>query len=461
MRVLLRAWSRRGGRWLAPLLAAVLAGCASPGEWQARETLRRIERGEFGPLPSLRGPKPALPQLTEASPLADYVRYAELSNPGVQAALSKWRAALERVAQVATLPEPRLTLMGMWTRGRSEPIEKRAEGSQEFMGFGKLTAMGEMALAEAEMARQEHEMARLRVAYRVKDAYFELYYVARAVAVMRENVELLKNFEAIALSRYRVGKGEFMDTVRAQVELSKVENELRSLTDMLGPIGAQLNAALGRGPAAPLPPPKAIPEEKLEDAEEALVARLRECSPELRMLAAEIAKERAAVALARRSYYPDFMLGLRYTVESPPDAMGMRSWMPMVTSALPVWWGKYRAARREAEARLEGASLAQADKSNTLSSDLAMMLFRYRDAARRVALYRDSLIPKADQSLKAVQAAYAVGRAEFTALVDAERMLLEFRLDQERARTDQAQRLAEIEMMIGGRGPAARPSPSK
>jgi len=66
-----------------------------------------------------------------------------------------------------------------------------------------------------------------------------------------------------------------------------------------------------------------------------------------------------------------------------------------------------------------------------------------------VDLFRDTLVPKARQSLKATEAAFRAGNANFVDLVDAERVLLEFQLSQERALADQAQHVARLEMLVG------------
>jgi outer membrane protein TolC len=92
-----------------------------------------------------------------------------------------------------------------------------------------------------------------------------------------------------------------------------------------------------------------------------------------------------------------------------------------------------------------------------------MVLYRFRDAERKVDLYRDTLVPKAEQSLKATETAFRAGKATFTDLVDAERVLLEFELSHERALASHAQRLAELEMLIGRdlpRAPAGQPEKS-
>jgi outer membrane protein TolC len=142
----------------------------------------------------------------------------------------------------------------------------------------------------------------------------------------------------------------------------------------------------------------------------------------------------------------------------------------MFAISIPIWWDKYAAGVREARLRHAAADLEAKDKANLLSADLKMALYRLRDANRRVNLYRQVLVPRAQQSLRAVESAYRTGGAAFNDMIDLQRMLLEFQLAGERALVDQAQRLAEVEMLVGreipqamlggpSTQPASRPAP--
>ena len=121
-----------------------------------------------------------------------------------------------------------------------------------------------------------------------------------------------------------------------------------------------------------------------------------------------------------------------------------------VSMNVPIWYRKYEAAEREAQARLRSARRAVEDRGATLTAELKLTLFKFRDAERKINLYRDTLVPKAEQSLRATETAYKGGKMDFLNLIDAQRALLAFRLAQERALADRAQRLAELEMVVGG-----------
>src|SRR5690606_616088 len=101
----------------------------------------------------------------------------------------------------------------------------------------------------------QYEAARLRLFDEVKQAYYELYYVGRSVGVATENVDLLKQFEETARSKYESGTAEYGDMIKAQVELDKLRDRLRTLQDSSHPLVARLNATLNRPAESALPFP--------------------------------------------------------------------------------------------------------------------------------------------------------------------------------------------------------------
>ena len=263
------------------------------------------------------------------------------------------------------------------------------------------------------------------------------------------------------IERYIAAAAGHPDVIKAQVELGKLDDGVRSLLDLRGPLAARLNAALGRPAEVPVPWPVGLPEERIEAEDADLLALTKEANPELKALQSDVAKHESAVELAAKRYYPDVTFGMDY-VETDHAIMpnlkesGKDPVIASVSINLPVWRESYRAAERQAEARLRSAQRALADRENTLGSDLKVALYYMRDAERKMDLYRDFLIPLAEESLKATEAAYTAGGADFLNLLDAQRMLLEFQLLLERALADHVRRLAEAEMLVGENLPRAK-----
>lgn len=465
--------------FLAVALAALATGCAVPVKapepvaWPAE----RSTWSDIPELPARAGsvaePSPgdtsALPQ---NSTLDDYIAYAMRHSPELDAAWQRWRAVAERVPQAQSLPDPRLGLGIVLDQvdADAEYMGERYSISQMFPWFGKLALRGDVALEDAQVEARRFEAARLALVERVTDAWFELAWLDQAVATARENRELMIRLESVARARYRVGAVSQADVNRAQVELGRLDDQLRSLEDMRGPARATLNAALGRPAHATLPgqfdapsrqPPAPLPE--LDDAQWLALVRIR--NPELAAAQHRVAREQHAVALARRDYYPDITLGLEYGRDATArmagmDGGGSDTLAGTVSFSLPIRRGRIAAGVREAEARAGAASLQVQAQEYGLEAELKQALFVHRDSLRRASLYGGTLLPKARQSLASTEAAYRAGEAGFSDLVDAQRVLLEFALAHERAAADRAQAVARIRTLVGelpGPVPPLRP----
>ena len=443
----------------AALLAAAAmpaGGCASSEHPQPVAGLDR-EAGSSRRVVAGRGQVPEPAELTEGSGLSDYLAYAALNNAGLEAAFNRWKAAAERVPQAKSLPDPRFTYRYFISEieTRVGPQRQAFGLSQTFPWFGKLELSGGVAAEAANAERRRYEAAKLELFYRVKDAYYEYYYLRRSIAVVAENIRLVKNLEQVARVRYKAAVGGHANLIRAQVELGKLDDRLRSLQALREPIVAGLNAALNRPADAPLAWPKDIKEESISPGDDQLLAWLAESNPELQAMSAEIARWERQIELAGKDYFPDVTVGVDYidvakpTGSMRPSDAGKDAVSVMASLNIPIWWDRLAAGVREARNRRFAAVLARRQKVNDLSASLKLALYHYHDAERKIDLYRDTLVPKAAESVKTAEAAFRAGRAGFLDVIDSQRILLEFGLAAERALAGKAQRLAELEMILG------------
>jgi outer membrane protein TolC len=450
----------RAPRLAAWVLALVpLAACAAPRAGPAAG-------GDAGSLSAPHGAAPAAGDGTGRAPSDDplpgaqdavalWVAWAEAHNPGLGAARARWQAALEAVRQEGALPDPRLRIGYMLehVETRTGPMRGQFGLEQPFPWFGTLDAAERRAHERAAEAAEDLEATRLLLGERVRTALHELAWLEHAVAVAEAHAALVSQWEQAARSRYAAGSASQADVLRAQVELGKLQDRARTLADLHGPLVARLNAALGRPagahvdpPARPWPAPVAVDETALRDG-------LPDTSPALRARARRVAAAEAGIELSEKAFWPDLAVGLEYTsigrADAPVDGSGDDALALTLGIELPVWRGRYAAGERRARAERSAAAAERADARRLLEAELAMTLYGLRDADRRLALYRDGLVPKGRQALAALAAAYAVGDASLLELVDAERELIEFELSAARAEADRANALVRAETLSG------------
>jgi cobalt-zinc-cadmium efflux system outer membrane protein len=125
--------------------------------------------------------------------------------------------------------------------------------------------------------------------------------------------------------------------------------------------------------------------------------------------------------------------------------------MLMFSINLPVWRESYKAAERQAKSIVLKTQQHRTQAENTLIAQAEQTLYDFEDSNRRIKLYGNILLPKAEELLQASETAYQAGTIDFLSLIDAQRMLLEFQLEYERAVTDNQQKLAELEMLVGAK----------
>ena len=397
--------------------------------------------------------------------LADYLARAALQSPALEAAFNRWRAAGEEPARAGALPDPTLTYERFIreVETRAGPQRNALQIAQKIPWFGTLGLRAEAADHAAQAARHAYEGAKLALFRRVRDAYAEYYYLARATEIARENAALLKGLEEVVRTRYRHNLTGQADLIRLQVELGRVRDRVRSLVDMRAAAMARLAAAVGLPVGTDLPAPRELDTPGVELKDGQLIAWAMASSPALKGDAAEIARRKSEVHLARKAYWPDLTLGVKWidtshSVGGMPIDDGKDPVLAMVSVNVPIWRNKLAAGVRQSRYRQLAAVKVRADRADRLAADVSEAAFRARDARAKIDLYRRLLVPRATESLKATTAAFSAGTAGFSDLIDAQRVLLEFSLIQERARADYAQHVAVLEALIGRHLPPAPPA---
>ena len=385
------------------------------------------------------------------------IGHAIAANPGLRAARERWLAARERAPQVATLPDPTLRLRYFVeeVETRVGPQELGLGLSQTLPWFGKLGLREEVALARAEAEGARYAAAALAVVEEVRSAWYELYYLERSVTTVRENRDLMRGLEEVLRTRYAAGETSYSDLLRSQVELGRLEDRLSSLEDRRRPRRARLNAALHRAADAPVLVPAELAEVGPLHGPAELRGRMEESNPGLLALRHERVAAARGVELADIAQRPDVTVGIEYidtgsAVNPGTPGSGDDPLIASLSFTLPIRGNRYRAIEREARARHRAVLAAIQAEVDRLHAALETETFNARDAERQIGLYRDTLVPRARQSFAATETAFRAGEAGFLDLVDAERVLLEFELALERARTDRVLAVARLERLVGG-----------
>lgn len=378
--------------------------------------------------------------------LEEYLRHAALNNVGLKAAFDEWRAAVEAVPQAGALPDPMFTFDYF-----IEQVETRQRAGimQTFPWFGTIRVRTDAASLAAKATYSRYEAKKLLLFYEVTEAFYEYVYLHSAIGIARENIELVRRFEEVARAKYTAAIAGHPDVIRAQVELATLQEDLVALQQLRGPVVARLNAAMSRPVSEPLPWPKGDAPAVVQVDRPDVLARVRQQNPQLKGLDFDAEVARRQVELAKKSFYPSLGLGAEWMKMSRDMGGGDDDVAVMFSLNLPIWRKSYRAAELQARAQSRRTVYQRQDFENDLLTRTLRVLYDLEDSGRKLLLYEQVLVPKAQELVGASETAYSAGTVDFLSLIDAERTLLKFRLERERARANQQQRLAELEMLVG------------
>ena len=384
--------------------------------------------------------------------LQKLIEQALENNPEIKSMQRRFDMVRARIPQAKALDEPVLSVGYMGNIApfyvqRDDPSSGRYISITQDLPFpGKRALKGKVASSEADAEWWSFEQTRRNIVAEVKDAYFDLYYLTKALGVVTKTKTLLEQFTKIAEVRYAVGKGIQQDVLKAQVEFSKLLEQQTMLEQRKQVAEARLNSLLYRESDSPL----GVPEElKPRDFEYSLT-QLNETAvanyPDLKAQRRKSESAQYSIQLAKKAFYPDFSVGFTY-INRPamPEMYGLT-----VGVKLPIHTTqKQRPALTEATANFEA-------EERTLENIATLLMFKIRDkylaqntAQRLVKLYSTTIVPQSSLSMESAIAGYQVGKVDFLTLLDNLVTLLNYELSYYEQLSNEEKAVAALEPLVG------------
>ena len=255
---------------------------------------------------------------------------------------------------------------------------------------------------------------------KVRTSWLETYYWREAQVITVNSRPFFDDLVTITRSFYAVGRKNQQDVLRAELELSRLDDRIIDMSEQHSRARAALSEWVGdeatRPVAANLPDWSAVP--PLEIMHENL-----QTHPALMAADANVGASLTNVELAKEKTKPDWAIDLGYGYRSGHLSNGdPRSDMVnlSVTFDLPF----FRSKRQD---RSLGAALSQrraADQSREevlrrLSSQLQSENVRWRDLGRRLELYEQTILSISSDNAVAALVAYQSDAGDFAEVMRA------------------------------------------
>ncbi|HED17705.1 MAG TPA: TolC family protein [Gammaproteobacteria bacterium] len=369
-------------------------------------------------------------------------------NPTIEAMQSAWKAAESRIDQVTALDDPVLSYsFAPETLNQSnQDFGQKIQLSQKIPWPGKLALRGDSARFESRAHKESIELVRQKLIETTARTFSDWYYIHEAQRINRVNQGLWREFHAIAELKYSTGRVSKQDVLRAEVEQAMLEHQSIVLQRKQHNILARLNTLLNRIPDSVIPSPAALPMVRLLPSVEQLRVMALETHPGLKVLTARLRASEVRVKSARRDFYPDFKIIAGYNSlwnqNEKRFTVGVGINIPLSQINRKAKVSEYRAKTLQLKWRIK-------DKQAVIAGNVQRGYNNVNEIRHILKLYRNKLLPLAEDNLHAAKADYQSGKGSFLDLVSAEKNLVQTRLNNVQALTDYHRHLAMLARHVG------------
>jgi len=387
--------------------------------------------------------------------LEDVLTLAQSRNPRLQALQAAAKAAAYREPEASTLPDPmfQIGVMNFGLPNFNADMPTSMAPSIQLMQMvpfpGKRSLKGDIASYAREMADASADEAWWNVREKASSMFYELYTLDRRLEVMGETLSLLKDFQQVAKAIYVAGTGHQADVLRADVEVARMDGDIRQMKAMRRGMAARLNALLDRPADTPVPSPVLgnLPDQV--PGPDTLLAWAEETRPALARSRDGVAQARKRSELAGKQIWPDLTFGVTYG-QRDRGAGTERMGSAMVGFSLPIHAGSRQYAARDEATAME--HLAEAELGGMRADVDARVgeLLAELDRARTLAdLYEAEVIPEARSTVESAFSSYRVGKVDFMTLVDAQMTVNRYQGELYELLGDYGKAVASLESAVG------------
>jgi len=385
----------------------------------------------------------------EGQSINDYYTIAAENNPELKAKYKEFEAAMQKIPQVSSLPDPNLS-MGYFispVETRLGPQNMRFSLTQMFPWFGTLKAQKNAATLMAESKYQAFLNAKNQLYSQVATAYYPLYELLKLKDIEQENIKILESYKNIANAKFENGKGSLVDVLRVDIMIKDAQTNLDILTKKEPALTSWLNSILNRKYNEKIVISKdlQIMELPMEYRKDSITTNPILQELELKKQASEV-----AIEVARKQGLPKLGLGLDYVLVGKgmnnfPDS-GKDIIMPMVSVSLPIFRKKYNAATKEAKLMQESFSFQKEAYENKLNGTYYKLVFELEKERDLLKLYEGQVITLS-KSLNLLFAYYSNANKDFEEVLRMQQELLKYQKMQLSSSSTFYIKLAELDYL--------------
>jgi cobalt-zinc-cadmium efflux system outer membrane protein len=389
---------------------------------------------------------------SQGQTLEAYLKQAAENNPDIKAGYNEFNAALQKIPQVNTLPDPTVSF-GVFV----SPIETRVGAqrakvslSQMFPWFGTLPAREDAASLMAQAKFKEIAVAKNELFLNVKQAYFPIYEIREHIRINNENLNILDTYKQLSTIKYANGKVPLTDILRVDIMVENLKTDIKILNESLHPFYISFNRLLNRNDTLIVIIENPLLLQIKEDSKDETEGFIK-TNPSLQLIDTKIEAELANEKLAKLKSKPNFGVGLDYAMISKRKGIemaqnGKDALMPMVTLSLPIFKKKNEAFVKESQLIQLALSEKKQGMENKLWSIYATASFEV-DKAKELYQHYQNQIDKNNQIMNLLYTAYANSGRDFEEVLRVQQETLKYEMAKATATKNYHLGLAKVDFI--------------
>ena len=388
-----------------------------------------------------------------ATSLASLIEEAEAKNPQILAANHAYKAAANAPKRASALPDTQLTVQQL-SVGSPLPFAGYTNSdfayigigaSQEFPYPGKRKLRAQVAEWEADSLKAQAESSSRDVVERLKTSYYQLSYVQQAIMVFQHHDQVLGEMQQIAESRYRVGQGNQQEVLKAQLQHTKILQEITMSRRDEGQLQARLKQLLDRPQESADIVAEPLTERAVPYSSSQLLQLAQQQNPNIRQQQSMLSQAQSQVALAHKEFRPDF--SFQYMYEN--NDRKFRDYYVWTFGMTLPNRGRRRAELAEAQEKQEKATQELRAETQRQLSEIQQQYVLAQTSSEQLKIYKEGLIPQAGATFRSALAAYQANRQDFQTLLSSFLDELDLDLQYQRELADHEIALAKLEALTG------------
>lgn len=377
------------------------------------------------------------------------------NEPGILGLNAKTRSMMEKSIAAGELMDPKLQIgvLNLPTDSfdfDQEPMTQfKVSYIQQFPSGDSREIKRDKAVSQSRQFQHQIEQRKRQLLSQVRLSYLETLYWERARETVTQNRQLISQLSDFVQSQFSVGRTNQFEVITVQQRLSKLDDRLTQIEQNVSGERYKLSEWIGEK-ISQLPLGAGVPKLEQKSWEYLDLEQINQSiaqHPRIQEINNRIDVSRKDLELVRESEKPGWALNVSYAYRDDAQDGTDRAdfFSATVTLDLPLFTeNRQQKQHRAQQYEIQSNQLQRDALLRKLRSDVLRLKTNLELLEQRDELYRETLLPQAEQRSQAALQSYQSGSGSFADVMQAYMETLNTQLEQKRIQIDNLKSRARL-----------------